>query len=298
MLNIFRAASRGGIPGKTLFHEHLHPRFDGYRLMAQAFLEALRAIQVIHPPQPIRWKENLFSEAQIANIIATFPKDSAGVTTLDLEFGELQMYFLIHRWPFPEAPADYESYSPLGSEITKKLAAEHLRKKIYWDAAHYQLAEYYLAQKQYEKAREEYRAVYYAFYENPFPIIKIADSYLAQEEYQLAESWYNKALKLTPEDPNLIAKIGSLNVFNNRFDSAIRHLNKALEIDSAQAGFSAEQKANIFYLLGVSYANLKNWPEAHKTIDQAITLKPDFQPAMQLKTDIRNFLSGKEPGAL
>ncbi len=291
MEKVFRTASAGGIPGKSLFHEHLHPRFDGYRLMAQAFLEALRTVQIINPPAPIGWKKNLLSDAQIQDVIRSFRKHNAGVTPLDLEFGEYQMYFLIHRWPFKEMPVSVETYPPYHSETTKTLAIEHLRQGTYWDAAHYKMADHYIQQKQFSKAHKEFRAVYYAFHENPVPITKIADLYLTEENYTLAKTWYTKALKLTPESPHLISKMGSLYVFNNQFDKGVENLVKVLAIDSTLSNFSDDQKANFFYLLGVSYANLKKWPQAYKTLDQALAVKPGFPPAQQLKVDIGNHLS-------
>ena len=58
-----------------------------------------------------------------------------------------------------------------------------------------------------------------------------------------------------------------------------------------QTDANDDQKANFFYLLGVSYANLKKWPQAYKTLDQALAVKPGFPPAQQLKVDIGNHLS-------
>lgn len=291
MKAVFRAASPGGIPGKELFLEHLHPNFNGYRLMAQAFLEALRILQVINPPAPIGYKADLFQPENLRRIIKEFPRDSAGVTELDLEFGAYRNYFLVNRWPFPERPVDLASYQPVGSEITKSLAVKHYRENTYWDEAHYELAQHYLDRGQPDRALREYRAVHLAFPENYFPAMKMGDVMIGLQEYAIAKRWYDKALELNPQNPFLLAKMGNLYVFVHQFTEAVKYFSETLKADSARSVFSTYEKANLLYLAGVSHANLKNWPEARRLLDEALRLQPGFEPAEKLKVDIQNYLA-------
>jgi tetratricopeptide (TPR) repeat protein len=291
MERVFALASSGEIPGKEFLLEHLHPNFNGYRLMSQAFLEALRSIQIIDPPRPIAWKKELLSADHIQRVIQQFPQDSAGVTELDLEFGEVRNFFLIHRWPYPEKKVDLDNYTPLGSEFTKSLAVKHFRDKTYWDKAHYELARNYLEQKQYYRAFQEFRAVYYAFPENYYPAMRMGDALIMEQRYREARQMYDRALKLKPEDPHLLAKMGNLFIFTRNFPEAVKYLKESLEADSIHSAFSDPDKANVLYLFGVSNANLKNWPEAGDALDEALRLQPGFPPAEKLKLEIQEYLS-------
>ncbi len=288
---VFETASPGGIPGKELFWEHLHPNFDGYRLMAQAFLEALRTLQVINPPEPIGYRDKLFQPENLQRIIREFPRDSAGVTELDLEFGAYRNFFLVNRWPFPERPVDLASYQPVGSEITKSLAVKHFRENTYWDEAHYELAQHYSDQGQPYRALREYRAVHLAFPENYIPPMKMGDVMIGLQQYPVAKRWYDKALELDPQNPFLLAKMGNLYVFVRQFKEAVEYFTETLKADSTRPVFSAYEKANLLYLAGVSHANLKNWPEARRLLDEALRLQPGFEPAEKLKLDIQSYLA-------
>jgi lysophospholipase L1-like esterase len=183
MERVFREASVDSIPGKELLFEHLHPNFDGYRLMAQAFFELLRTVQFINPPQEISWKADIFKPKNYRNIVSTYQIDKGGVTTLDLEIGALQNFILINRWPFSHFPVDLSLYRPLNSQITTDLAFQYLKNEIGWDQIHYKAADYFIASREYQKAYREYRAVNLTFYEDYYPHMKIGDLYSIQEKF-------------------------------------------------------------------------------------------------------------------
>lgn len=291
MERIFAAASPGGIPGKELLLEHLHPNFNGYRLMAQAFLEALRTIQVINPPEPIAWKEELFTGDQIHNVIKEFPRDSAGVTDLDIEFGQYRIFFLTHRWPYPEKTVTMNDYIPHGSEITKKIAFKHFSESTYWDEAHYELASYYLKEEQFGRALREYRAVYIAFPDNYYPTMKMGDVLVLQQQYSRAKRYYDISLEKSPRNPFVLAKLGNLFVFGRQFQEAVKYLAETVKADSAKSVLNNSEKTNIQYLMGVSYANLKDWKNAEKALGEALRLTPHFEPAEKLGVEMKDYIS-------
>ncbi len=290
MEEVFQKTSPGGIPGANLFYEHLHPRFDGYRLMAQAFFETLKKIQIINPPRPIEFQEHLLNPDDINTIRKEYMKETGGVTPLDLEFGNLRIYYLTHHWPFAEAPVNLKFYQPVGNQLTREIAYRHLRKKIFWDGAHYKVAEFYEKQNNLEKALQEYQAVYIAFYENYFPAFKIGDLYFLQENFTYALRWYRRALTNDPLNPLILAKLGNVTVLTRRYKAAVKYLRQSLEIDSRQKRLSAPQKATALYLLSVSYANLQQFSKAMDTVNKALALKPDFPQARELKAKLRQHL--------
>lgn len=286
---IFRAASPQGIPGSKLFVEHLHPNFRGYQLMAEAFFEALKILQVINPPEPVGWRAPLLSKQQVQDVIARYREKTGGVTELDLEFGRMRSFFLMHRWPFSEYPMGIGDYITAASDTVKMLASRHLKGELFWDGAHYQLATHYAGQGAFEKAAEEYMAVYRAFHENYFPAMKLGDLYFRQQNYADALTWYERALRADPENPHLLAKAGNLQVLRGRLPEAIEYLNRALQTDTVQPALDNQQKTTAYYLLGISHANLKDWPAANRAIDRALAIRPDFAPARELQVQIRHF---------
>jgi tetratricopeptide (TPR) repeat protein len=283
MESIFQAAAEDGIPGDNLFFEHLHPTFDGYRLMAQTFYEALKKIQIINPPKKIGWQEQLFLRSTIRRITETYKEENGSVTALDLEFGALRNYILTSRWPFPYRSLDLSAYQPVGSEMTKQLAADHVQNKIYWDEAHYRMGDYYLKREEFPQAIAEYRAVNLSFYDNPLPFKKIGIAYEAHGMTKRAISFYKRSLERKNDDPQVMAQMGRLMAIENRFREAVPHLQGAIQHDTAQSIFTVEQNAVLNYLLAFCQANLRQWPEAETNLQKALKLNPNLQAAQELQ---------------
>ncbi len=282
MDQVFRKATPDGIPGQNLFMEHLHPNFNGYRLMAQTFFEAIQK----NFPKPVEFPVKNFP---LRKVLDTYLEDSAGVTLLDLEFGNLRNFTLTHHWPFASGKPNLLEYKPLGNQETKKLAIQHIQKILFWDGAHYQLAKYYAKQKKYDAAIKEYRAVYLAFPDNAYPAMKIGDTYTLIPDLQRAIIWYREALRLDPENPNLLAKLGNVYVHQDSFRKAKEALLKALESDRKNQRLSTHQKAILHYLSAVCFANLNEMKNAQFHLQQALNLEPGLQSARQLQNQIQNY---------
>lgn len=292
LLKVFRAGSPGGIPGRNLFLEHLHPNFDGYRLMAQAFFQALFNLQFNHPLQPIGYHPALLGDAAVRKVIHTAPKDSAGVTALDLEFGGIRHFMLTHQWPFSEDnEADFRFYRPLRDAATRDVALKRLREKLPWERAHFELASYYAGQRRYRAAIGEYRAVNLAFYDNPLPFMKIGDLFMLQQLYIQAARYYEWGANADPHNAEFPAKQGNALVLSKHFRRAIEAMEKARQLDTQQPLLDKNQKLALHYYLAVSYANLRKWPEAQEALGRALQMQPDFAPALNLKGQIERFRS-------
>ena len=78
-------ASPGGVPGRTLILEHLHPNIDGYAVIARAFYDALRARGL-----PAAWPAGAPAPA----------RTSLPVTAVDSAVGALRTNRLLSGWPF------------------------------------------------------------------------------------------------------------------------------------------------------------------------------------------------------
>jgi len=292
---VFEAASPEGIPGGTLFHEHLHPNFDGYRLMAQTFFEVMRRLQVLNPPKPIAYEPRLLKQSNINDILNGYRKTRGSVTDLDLEFGHLRAQLLTNRWPFKSGGDAFEiKPSNTVDPQTANLAYRHLKNEISWSEAHYNLAEYYASQKQYKRAFDELRAVNLAFYDNYIPHMKLGDLAALQEDFREAPRWYKNALERDPSNANLMVKLGQSYVFARQFDNAVKYLALALSRDMKTGEFSDFQKANVHYLQAVSYANLKRFEDANREIDKALALEPTLTQAQNLRQKIETYREEQE----
>lgn len=281
---IFRAASPLGIPGKELFLEHLHPNFNGYRLMAQSFAEAVVQWGFLEEKRTTAIAER--PEINREDILRNYQSDSAGVTLLDLEFGSLRNFLLTGQWPFRGERKSISDYIPIGTQETHQIALQHIQKKLFWDASHFELARRYEAAKSPWRAWAEYRAVYLAFPDNYFPAMKIGDIYLSTNRLEEALRWYEISLKAKPDNPNVLAKTGNVVSAQGHFRRAIAYLEEALRLDRDVNSFSTAQKTLLFYLIGLNYANLKNWSLARENLDAALSLNPSFQPAKNLLSQI------------
>lgn len=281
---VFRAVSPDGIPGNNLFLEHLHPNFNGYQLMAQSFAIALRQLNFPRlTPQPPA--VDLFGKKDIADILQSFRADSAGVTPLDIEFGNLRNFQLMQRWPFSITPLSVDAYQPVGDSLTKATAVRHLRRETYWDFAHYELAEAYQSAGKTARALREIRAVGVAFPENYVPDMKTGDLLLLQNDLENARIAYEKSLSKSPSNPAIIIKLSNTLVLQTRFQEAIERLNRAY----AATNLENSQKVTMLYLLGLSHANLRNFQLAERALNEALAIQSDFAPALNLLQQIRDF---------
>ncbi|NIS37631.1 hypothetical protein GWN91_00190 [Candidatus Saccharibacteria bacterium] len=294
MMKVFRAASSKTIPGDDLFHEHLHPTFDGYRLMAQAFFESLYQLEVATVNRTAAYRDALLLKDHLNKILDQYLKADGGVTDLDLEYGELKNYMLTHHWPFANSKVDFEKYNPVGTELTKSLVLRRVRENLWWDGSHYELAKHYIESEKYQKAFEEYRAVNLAFYDNPTPFIKIGDLFASQNLHKRAVLWYRRGVEQNPDNLILLTKLSTTLTITNQFPEAIEVIQKTFKVDSSNAVLDSTKKAALFYYLGVSNANLKKWPEANQAIDEALSLKPEFEPALKLKAQIQKYRNRQE----
>ncbi|MGH1366030.1 MAG: GDSL-type esterase/lipase family protein [Calditrichia bacterium] len=291
MKQVFRTASEDQLPGNALFMEHLHPNLFGYQLMAQTFFEVLQKIQVLTNDSLVGWSDSLLSDAEIQQIIKQAPRDRAGVTALDEEIGALRIFLLTHRWPFANLdvrPKDYYSDQP---EFLRQLAWQHLQKKVNWDEAHYALGDSLARAGDTNGAVAEFTAVRKAFPNNYYPAMRIGDLLVVLERRALAFQWYKRALVPDDKNPFVLAKLGSALVSAGRFPEAVEHLTIALRSEAERKVLSVEQKTVANYLLAISFANLKDFEKAGRSLAACLSLNPSYQPALKLQSQIAQFRS-------
>lgn len=134
----FEAHSPGGIVGKDLILEHVHPDLKGYALMSDAFYEALKKAKFI---TPVAATEMSFTQL----------KNEMPVPIIDSLAGAYKVANLKRSWPFNAALAQ----DSLKSEtFEERVAFDLAYRRISWENAMDQAYNHYIERKDYPQARK------------------------------------------------------------------------------------------------------------------------------------------------
>jgi len=158
MKSIFEAHCEHNLIGHELILEHLHPNIQGYFIMADAFLHALKDNHFIAD----QWDESRIKPMQ------QYQKNW-GLTKLDTTYADLSIFYLKGGWPFKPAIMpnhaldNYHASTRVESTAVQVL----LNKNFSIVVGHVEMAKYYESKREHEKAFREYKA---ALYNIPFEI--------------------------------------------------------------------------------------------------------------------------------
>ncbi|MDZ7314969.1 MAG: GDSL-type esterase/lipase family protein [candidate division KSB1 bacterium] len=220
MVRRFEAASPNGIIGGTLMIDHLHPNLQGYRLMAEAFLDVLLEQRLL----PLSQRKSKIDD------------NACAFTAADSLYGELSVQELKSGWPFkPES----RSQAAIDGFQPRNYMQEEVKKAIKYDNytmrhVHAALAASYERNGDLEAALAEYRAYVAMHPLTHVPYLKaaelcnrlqrheltpailepflrmqqvpaaemlLAQAYLALGDYDRAEIFFQRAQKEMSNDP-------------------------------------------------------------------------------------------------
>ncbi len=207
----FRARSPGGIIGKTLVCDHLHPNPNGYFLMAKSFYEALT---------------NVFSELQHGQGLGR--TEPYFVSDIDWEIGLLKIHSMTRRWPFAEQPTGYEHYRPYSNKDIADIAYNYIFNHHQWVRAQFETADYWLSHKQPTNSIAVLRAVMAMYPKNTLPIIKIAKIYMQYSNWSNAIKYLVYATQLNAELGTVHMLLAECYMQTNNADKAIKETLLAL----------------------------------------------------------------------
>ncbi len=263
MDSAFSAHSEGGIPGRELFLEHLHPNSRGYFLMAKQFAEGLRRHRLLVSPE--KW-------SLAPEVSDSLLWDRAGVTPLEEELALMRIRRLVSRWPFdgttklPDTGAD---------DFIRRLAQEVYWGRKAWNLAHYEAAQHYIEMGQLAQAEREFLAVIKVVPTNFYPYLKLGDLSLVRQDYARADSLYRIAIALSPHLPFGYAKLGTLELLRNRPAEALRLLRKALEQEQRVHQLKRPDVGRLYYALAAAAAQTGDLGEARLHAQRARETLPD-----------------------
>jgi tetratricopeptide (TPR) repeat protein len=154
-------------------HEHLHPRIDGYFLMADAFYNTMRQENFISAD----WQKRSVTPS-------AYYRQHWGFTLLDSVYAALIITHLKGGWPFKKGGRNVALYlyTPVTKEDSVALEVVKTRSTTL-EMGHIELGRYHESRREYEQALREYEALIYTvpnldlFYESALNILMTTRQY-------------------------------------------------------------------------------------------------------------------------
>lgn len=256
----FEKASPGGIPGRSLMLEHLHPNDAGYRLMARSFAASI--IKHLQPSSPPGLPPDSLLEKK------------SGVTPIDHEVARIRIDYLMSGWPFrAEQPPPAADYQIAGASPIQKLALDFWRDKISWEKMHVQAAQHYLSIQQWELAANEYRALIRATPMNSSPYTLLASLLSQNNRYDEALPVYLSLARLEPS-VKTFKMIGGIYLQRGEVSAGLPWLRNALAADAGNR--------EVRFLLAQGLAMAGDWQDAQKQLQTLLQQQPGYPGAAEL----------------
>ncbi|MDM0963020.1 DEAD/DEAH box helicase family protein [Clostridium perfringens] len=149
-----------------------------------------------------------------------------------------------------------------------RIALNSFRKGIELDYTYYYnyvgLAEYYISQKLFEKAKEELNAYFEIGEKNVDTLITLSKIYKGLKDYKKIEETLLEAKNLEPENPKALQYLALEMERKRRYESAVEYYKKALDIEGDNDIFWND--------LGVVYEKNKEYLKAKKCYEKALEL--------------------------
>ncbi len=267
MKSAFRRASRSRIPGNDLFCDHLHPNPFGYHLMAREFRKAMDRTNLL-PVTPIQ----------------DTTRQPLLVTDLDWEIGALKIFKLKQSWPFGNSKLDYADYTPLYNDMTVQLAREHLFDHNIWGKAHSDMAESYLKQGDYNKARLEYQAIIEMHPEKTDYYTMLVECGKELRMWELVKQTCQDALATTTSRGMFYYNLAIAHSMTGDMEQAISFIETALGAPE----LTRIQLANIRFTYAQFLLEVQKPSEAASILIEVVKEVPDFAEAQELLSKLLN----------
>ena len=264
----FAAVSPGGITGRSLILEHLHPNIRGYALMARTWAAAIRDYGL------------LTSSGPAGHLLAdSLWERTAPITSFDTAIGAVKTAQLTSRWPFTP---DLEQEGPATADTVSMIVARALREHTAWTRARYAVAEWYEHRREFERARTEYSAIAKALPYSFQPLVRRADAFAADGRTSDAVAGYRQSLRVE-ENPYAHMKLGVILLQNADAPGAAAELERGFAVDASLGGVLTTGEAAFGRsLLAYAYARTGRYAEAKEQARKALALQPGQREASEL----------------
>ncbi len=217
MQTYFEGDSSHGLIGANLMLEHLHPNIDGYFLMSEAFLDAMRRAGWIRRD----WPETLAGRSYRAQW---------GVTALDRALARISVMKLTDHWPFTSVAAageNLERYRPESRIETLALEVYNGERDLI--QAHLALAREYQEQGDIDAAAAEYQAIIELFPFDQSVYRAAAWALLKADRIDAARPIILRSLRVEPTAESY-KWLGQIAFRHAEYPQAVAYFEQALEL--------------------------------------------------------------------
>ncbi len=268
--SIFAALCPGGIPGDSLFWEHLHPTLRGYYEIAGLFYKKIERL-------------NLFPESS-SSLQLPFDPDSLSICWLDLAYGDLSIQRLTGKWPFTNYHRDQVAF-PFAPSALQQVARSVYDRRISWDQGCYESASRFWRAGDVRRAATTYEALIEEYPSGYYPHYLLGNLYAKSGNTEAALRHLTTSINSNPKYPNARLDLGLLQINAGMFDDAIVHLKAAVETGSPKP--SPQLLASIQYGLAAAYANKSEYTLALSHVEESLRLMPTYREALVLREGIQ-----------
>lgn len=269
----FMSLSQDSLVGNNLLTDHLHPTSYGYFLMAKNYAEVMKKHQLLFSEKEWTNADTVDDEALWKNRF---------VTELDEQMAVQSIKVITSGWPFKNQKATIE-YLP-ASDTLNYLAQLLATGKLGWMDAHKLAAEYYKKRKELNSTEREYKTMI-AMYPHIVELyLELASVYFQQRYFDEMKAILTASLNV---QPTLKAYYGLAHIMMDK-----KEYNSALSYFEKMDNFYQTNKERIQNGLAMGFAYIKTgeFEKARMRVNQVLSVKPNFPPALLLLNEINKQL--------
>jgi len=262
----FAAASQSGVPGASLFLEHVHPNREGYALIGRAFFEALRKTDLLAPS----------ADTTRMRPWAEYSRGMA-LTPFDERIAHHLTRTLTSRWPFVpvQRQVDYRgTYVPDSFLDSLAFAVSGGER---WESAKMRLAARYEQTQQFDSAAAEYEGLARdaPLFAEPLTLMALALGKAGRPDD--AEAALRRAVAIQPSAPALTALA--------RRALQRRSIPEAISLSERSLAIQPNQP-DLLYQLALAYGMSRDLPNARATAIRLARIQPEHPGIPELLTTL------------
>jgi tetratricopeptide (TPR) repeat protein len=267
LIDVYEQHSPNGLIGDSLMIDHLHPRVEGYQLIAAAFYEALHQHEIGSRFDTRR----LLSDRDY--------QQRSGITALDRWVADFRIAVLKKGWPFSESSqiaSFIDRFQPENFLQTTGLAL--WKEDLNWLKAHLVMAAFYEKKGELSAAAEEYAALSKAYpFDQEMPNhlgrLLIAQGRIVEARAVLEKSY-------TKKPTNFAARmLGAIHTEQKEYQIGIRYLQKAIDLNP--------RDVQSLYNLSGAYFMTGAYNQALDMLENLLSIDPNNQNAKRLLKQVK-----------
>ncbi len=273
VFNEFNNVSPDKIVGDNLMTDHLHPTYDGYKLIGELYFKELEHNNLLPESGKVK-----ISDTEISRLLA----DQTKISVLDSIIAKYRILILQNDWPYSERKSvEYMLTLFNRKNFIDSTALLVIDNKVSWEKAHRDVATFYLNNRDYINFVREVNTLiaqypfiqeYYSFVSEQLLNAKLYDEaipFLLKGYKQFPDAFYSKWL-------------GIIALSKNEVDKSLFYLNKSLDIVSSDA--------QVLYNLAGAFLKKGMYKEALTTIQNCLRVNPSYPQAQNIRAQLEQMV--------